>query len=314
VTRLDLKHKDLKHKDLKQESIRIGIDLGGTKIEGVLLDSTGDIKRRERFPTPQEDYPGILEAISALIAMLTDDKHMPIGIGTPGSVSPLTPVMRNSNSTCLNGKHLLADLEQYLGRAVRLANDADCFALSEASDGAGINSPVVFGVILGTGVGGGIVVDGKLVQGPSGVSGEWGHNPMPEVEDLKRGRVCFCGRLDCIETWISGPGLAKSYEGRAGKTLSAREIAALDASGEAMAGQVLDGYFEQLAAALAGVINILDPATIVLGGGVSNIERLYQEVPARLGKYVFSDHVGTRIVKAQHGDSSGVRGAAWLWP
>lgn len=300
--------------DLNQASNRIGIDLGGTKIEGVLLDSAGDIKRRERLPTPQEDYPGILDAISALIALLTDDKHLPIGIGTPGSVSPLSPVMRNSNSTYLNGKHLLGDLEQHLDRAVRLANDANCFALSEASDGAGKDSPVVFGVILGTGVGGGIVVDGKLIQGPSGVSGEWGHNTMPEVEDLKRGRECFCGRLDCVETWISGPGLAKTYATHSRKTLSALEIAALDVSGESMARQVLDGYFEQLAGALAGVINMLDPDTIVLGGGVSNIERLYQEVHSRLGKYVFSDHVGTRIVKAQHGDSSGVRGAAWLWP
>ena len=304
----------VKRRDLKQASNRIGIDLGGTKIEGVLLDSAGDIKRRERLPTPQEDYSAILDGVSELIAMLTDDKHMPIGIGTPGSVSPLSPSMRNSNSTCLNGKHLLGDLEQHLGRAVRLANDANCFALSEASDGAGDDSRVVFGVILGTGVGGGIVIDGKLVQGPSGISGEWGHNPMPEVEDLKRGRECFCGRLDCVETWISGPGLSKTYVTHSRKTLSALEIAALDVSGESMARQVLDGYFEQLAGALAGVINILDPDTIVLGGGVSNIERLYEEVHPRLEKYVFSDHVGARLKKAHHGDSSGVRGAAWLWP
>ena len=299
---------------MKQASNRIGIDLGGTKIEGVLLDSAGNVKRRERLPTPQEDYQGILDAISALIALLTGDKHLPIGIGTPGSISPLAPEMRNSNSTCLNGKHLLEDLEQHLDRAVRLANDANCFALSEASDGAGKDSAVVFGVILGTGVGGGIVVDGKLINGPSGVSGEWGHNPMPEMEDLERGRECFCDRLDCIETWISGPGLAKTYANHSRQTLSAMEIAALDVRSDLVARQVLDGYFEQLAAALAGVINILDPDTIVLGGGVSNIERLYQEVPPRLAKYVFSDHVGARIVKARHGDSSGVRGAAWLWP
>ena len=255
-----------------------------------------------------------LPLLVGVLLRLTNDKQLPVGIGTPGSISPLLPVMRNSNSTCLNGKHLLNDLEQHLSRAVRLANDANCFALSEASDGAGLDSPVVFGVILGTGVGGGIVVDGKLVQGPSGISGEWGHNPMPEMADLKRGRQCFCGRLDCIETWISGPGLAKTYETYSQKTLSALEISALDVSGEATASQVLDEYFEQLAAALAGVINILDPDTIVLGGGVSNIERLYKEVPLKLGKYVFSDHVGTRIKKAQHGDSSGVRGAAWLWP
>jgi fructokinase len=304
----------VKRRDLKQLSNRIGIDLGGTKIEGVLLDSAGDIRRRERIPTPRENYPRILDEISALIARLTNDKHLPIGIGTPGSVSPLSPVMRNSNSTCLNGQHLLSDLEQHLGRAVRLANDANCFALSEASDGAGKHSPVVFGVILGTGVGGGIVVDGKLIQGPSGISGEWGHNSMPEVEGLKRGRKCFCGRLDCVETWVSGPGLAKSYETQSRKALSALEISDLDVSGESTAGRVLDQYFEQLAAALAGVINVLDPDTLVLGGGVSNIKRLYQEVHTRLGRYVFSDHVGTRIVKAQHGDSSGVRGAAWLWP
>ena len=304
----------MKRHVLKQLSNRIGIDLGGTKIEGVLLDSAGDIKRRERLPTPHEDYSGILDAISALIAVLTDDKQIPIGIGTPGSVSPQSSMMRNSNSTCLNGKHLLRDLEQHLGRAVRLANDANCFTLSEASDGAGNDSPVVFGVILGTGVGAGIVVNSKLVQGPNGISGEWGHNTMPEVRGLKRGRKCFCGRLDCVETWISGPGLAKTYATHSQKTLSAREIAALDVSGESMARQVLDQYFEQLAGSLAAVINILDPDTIVLGGGVSNIERLYQEVHSRIEKYVFSDHVGTRIVKAHHGDSSGVRGAAWLWP
>lgn len=304
----------MKRHVLKQLSNRIGIDLGGTKIEGVLLDSAGDIKRRERLPTPHEDYSGILDAISALIAVLTDDKQMPIGIGTPGSVSPQSSMMRNSNSTCLNGKHLLRDLEQHLGRAVRLANDANCFTLSEASDGAGNDSPVVFGVILGTGVGAGIAVNSKLLQGPNGISGEWGHNTMPEVRGLKRGRECFCGRLDCVETWISGPGLAKTYATHSQKTLSAREIAALDASGESMARQVLDEYFEQLAGSLAAVINILDPDTIVLGGGVSNIERLYQEVHSRIEKYVFSDHVGTRIVKARHGDSSGVRGAAWLWP
>ena len=304
----------MKRHVLKQLSNRIGIDLGGTKIEGVLLDSAGDIKRRERLPTPHEDYSGILDAISALIAVLTDDKQIPIGIGTPGSVSPKSSMMRNSNSTCLNGKHLLRDLEQHLGRAVRLANDANCFTLSEASDGDGNDSPVVFGVILGTGVGAGIAVNSKLLQGPNGISGEWGHNTMPEVRGLKRGRECFCGRLDCVETWISGPGLAKTYATHSQKTLSAREIAALDASGESMARQVLDEYFEQLAGSLAAVINILDPDTIVLGGGVSNTERLYQEVHSRIEKYVFSDHVGTRIVKAHHGDSSGVRGAAWLWP
>ena len=304
----------MKRHVLKQLSNRIGIDLGGTKIEGVLLNSAGDIKRRERLPTPHEDYSGILDAISALIAVLTDDKQIPIGIGTPGSVSPQSSMMRNSNSTCLNGKHLLRDLEQHLGRAVRLANDANCFTLSEASDGAGNDSPVVFGVILGTGVGAGIAVNSKLLQGPNGISGEWGHNTMPEVRGLKRGRECFCGRLDCVETWISGPGLAKTYATHSQKTLSAREIAALDASGESMARQVLDEYFEQLAGSLAAVINILDPDTIVLGGGVSNIERLYQEVYSRIEKYVFSDYVGTRIVKAHHGDSSGVRGAAWLWP
>ena len=205
--------------DLKQASNRIGIDLGGTKIEGVLLDSAGDIKRRERIQTPQEDYPGILDAISALTALLTNDKHLPIGIGTPGSVSPLSPVMRNSNSTCLNGKHLLGDLEQHLDRAVRLANDADCFALSEASDGAGKDSPVVFGVIIGTGVGGGIVVNGKLVQGPSGISGEWGHNTMPGLEDLETRQGMFlrqpglCRNLDLWSRTLKN--LCNSFAGNA---------------------------------------------------------------------------------------------------
>ena len=300
--------------NLKKKSNRIGIDLGGTKIEGILLDATGAIVRRERVPTPRGDYFAILDAISDLTSILTKDKHLPVGIGTPGSVSPSSPIMRNSNSTCLNGKNLGDDLEHHLNRPVKLANDADCFALSEASDGAGKDHSMVFGVILGTGVGGGIVVDSKLIQGTNGISGEWGHNPMPEIKETDGNRQCFCGRVNCVETWLSGPGHSKTYEIQHGKVFSAKEISAMDIKKDVLAKKVLDEYFEQLASALAFIINIIDPSTIVLGGGVSNIDRIYEELPSKLRKYVFSDHIATLIKKAQHGDSSGVRGAAWLWP
>ena len=298
----------------KPPSFRLGIDLGGTKIEGILIDADGTIVRRERLPTPQDDYGRIIDTIDDVILKLSRDPGLPVGIGTPGSVSRVSPLMRNANSTCLNGKPLHADLEQHLGRPVRLANDADCFTLSEASDGAASSGSVVFGVILGTGVGGGITIDGKLVSGVNGITGEWGHNPMPNLPTVALRRPCFCGRSDCIETWLSGPGLAATYHLQTTDNVTAEMIAGRCEAGDPSAIKVMASYCEQLAAAMSVVLNILDPDTVVLGGGVSNIAMLYRELPLRLPRYVFSDHVATRIVRASHGDSSGVRGAAWLWP
>lgn len=293
---------------------RIGIDLGGTKIEGILIDPGGEIIRRERVPTPREDYPLILESVDRLVSSLQVDPTIPVGIGTPGSISHISSLMRNSNSRCLNGKPLLTDLESQLSVPVRLANDADCFTLSEATDGAAKDSRTVFGVILGTGVGGGICIDGKLIDGVNGISGEWGHNPMPQMPKMTPGRACFCGNQDCIETWIAGPGLSRSYNERTGEKIDAPEIVKRQMTGETAADDVLENYYDQLAAALSTVINIIDPDTIVLGGGLSNVEQLYQRLPDLLAQYVFSDHIATRLVQAIHGDSSGVRGAAWLWP
>ena len=278
------------------------------------MDPGGEIIRRERIPTPREDYPLILEAVGQLVSSLQVNPIIPVGIGTPGSISRKSSLMRNSNSRCLNGKPLLVDLESQLSIPVRLANDADCFTLSEATDGAANNSRTVFGVILGTGVGGGICMDGKLIDGLNGISGEWGHNPMPRMPNQTRGRACFCGHQDCIETWVAGPGLSRSYQESAGEKIDPPEIVKRQINGEAAADEVLENYYDQLAAALSTVINIIDPDTIVLGGGLSNVEQLYQRVPDLLTRYVFSDDVATRLVRAVHGDSSGVRGAAWLWP
>ena len=292
--------------------LRLGIDLGGTKIEAVLLDAESEIVARQRLSTPTE-YTAILEAIKALADELAPSSNTPVGIGTPGSVSKVSPLIRNSNSTCLNGKPLQQDLENQLERKVKMANDADCFALSEASDGAATMGDTVFGVILGTGVGGGLVIDGKLLTGVNGISGEWGHNPMPGLNEDNTSRSCFCGKQDCIETWLSGPGVALSYHAETGIQQSAKEIAEAAAPGT-MPDNFWDRYCRQLAAAIATVINVVDPDIIVLGGGLSNMDILYQQVPVHLTKFVFSDHVATRIVRAKHGDSSGVRGAAWLWP
>ncbi len=292
---------------------RIGIDLGGTKIEGVAMDSSGKITQRERLPTPKDDYQAILSAIGQIIGLLTDDPALPVGIGTPGSISRISPLMRNANSTCLNGQPLLHDLQQFLGRDVRIANDADCFTLSEATDGAARSAGNVFGIILGTGVGGGLTCNKQLVSGVNGIAGEWGHNPMPRTVDIQAARHCFCGRIDCVETWLSGPGLQRSYQAKAGAQLTVEAIVAAQQAGSNAATEVLETYCEQLAAALANVINLFDPEIIVLGGGLSNIDMLFDEVPRRLTRYVFSDHVATRLARAEHGDSSGVRGAAWLW-
>jgi predicted NBD/HSP70 family sugar kinase len=296
---------------------RIGVDLGGTKIEAVALDALGAVRWRERRATPAGDYAATLDTIAALVAAadLATGARGTVGVATPGALSRLTGRIKNSNSTCLNGRPLGADLEARLGRPVRLANDADCFALSEASDGAAAGAAVVFGAILGTGVGGGIVVGGRVLDGPNGIAGEWGHNPLPGGDGADGGDApaCYCGRRGCVETWLSGPGLAADHARSTGRTLGAERIASAAAAGDAACHATLERYCTRLARALAVVVNILDPDVIVLGGGVSNIARLYDEVPRRWGEHVFSDEVRTRLVRATHGDASGVRGAARLW-
>jgi fructokinase len=283
--------------------MRIGIDLGGTKIEAIALDGAREVLRR-RVPTPRGDYEATIAAVSSLVRGIGAGT---VGVGIPGALSRVSGLVKNANSTWLIGKPLKGDLESAIGREVRLANDANCFALSEATDGAGQGAEVVFGVILGTGVGGGIVVRGKVLSGPNAIAGEWGHNPLPAPgpEDLPL-PACYCGRAGCIETYLSGPGLTRDYQRFTGKQLAPEEIVSLD-------DEAVGRYEARLARALASVINVLDPDVIVLGGGMSNVGRLYTEVPRLWSKHVFSDHVATRLARNAHGDSSGVRGAAWLW-
>jgi fructokinase len=295
--------------------VRFGIDLGGTKIEIVALEG-GEVRLRRRVPTPSGDYDAILAAVAALVhdAERQLGQRGSVGIGTPGSISRATGLLRGSNSVCLNGQPVQHDLERVLARPVRITNDANCFALSEATDGAGAGAPVVFGVILGTGVGGGIVVRGEVLDGPNAIAGEWGHNPLPWPRDDERpGPRCFCGRHGCIETFLAGPWLARDHERVTGKALGAPQIVAAAEAGDRACEETLQRYEERLARALAHVINIIDPDVVVLGGGLSNVERLYANVPRYWGRYVFSDRVDTRLVRHRHGDSSGVRGAAWLW-
>ena len=282
---------------------RIGVDLGGTKIETLALDARGREVFRKRVATPRGDYAATLATVKQLVAEAGGGT---VGIGIPGALSLRTGLVKNANSTWLNGKPLKEDLERTLGREVRIENDANCFALSEAVDGAGKGAEVVFGVILGTGVGGGIVARGKVVKGTNAIGGEWGHNPLPlpTGADLPL-PDCYCGRAGCIETYLSGPGLARDHERATGERLPTEQVVSHEES--------MRRYEERLARALAGVINILDPDVIVLGGGMSNVSRLYTEVPRLWPRYVFSDHVATRLAPPVHGDSSGVRGAAWLW-
>lgn len=298
-------------------TLRIGIDLGGTKIEVIALDGAGQVLARRRVATPAGDYPATLAALGGLVHGVEAElgQRGTVGIGMPGSLSRVTGLVKNANSTCLNGHPLQADLEQCLQRPVRLANDANCFALSEAVDGAAARAPVVFGVILGTGVGGGIVVDGRVLDGPNGIAGEWGHNPLPLPggADLPL-PACYCGRAGCIETYLSGPGFAADHLRHSGAALAPAAIVSAAQAGDAACAASFARYADRLARALAGVINLLDPDVIVLGGGLSNIDALYAEVPQRWRAHVFSDRVDTRLVRAVHGDSSGVRGAAWLWP
>jgi fructokinase len=294
---------------------RIGIDLGGTKIEGIALDPSGAEVFRERIATPRGDYDGTIEAVAALVDHAERAAGAAtVGIGMPGVISPATGLVKNANSTWLNGRPLAVDLEARLRREVRLANDANCFALSEATDGAAAGKPVVFGVIAGTGVGGGVVTHGRLVSGANAIAGEWGHNPLPWPEpDELPGPDCYCGRQGCIETFLSGPGLARDHAAATGEKTTPEAIVKAAASGDFDAAATLSRYEHRLARGLASIINVLDPDVIVLGGGMSNVLRLYERVPALWSRFIFSDVVVTRLVPPVHGDSSGVRGAAWLW-
>lgn len=295
--------------------IRLGIDLGGTKIEVIALDAAGATLLRRRVPTPAGDYAATLEAVAKLVEAAEAELGAAgsVGIGGPGAVSPASGRIKNANSTWLNGRALVEDLVARLGRELRYANDANCFALSEATDGAGAGADPVLGVILGTGVGAGIVVGGRLLTGANAIAGEWGHNPLPwPREDELPGPVCYCGLEGCLETWLSGPGMAADHRRHTGEALSPPEIVARAERGERACEATLQRYEDRLARGLAQVINVLDPQVIVLGGGMSNIRRLYRNVPRRWGRYVFSDRVDTRLLAPRHGDSSGVRGAAWL--
>jgi fructokinase len=296
--------------------IRIGVDFGGTKIEAAALDGDGPFKARVRAPNPGE-YEAARRAVRDLVAEVEKQAGATgsIGIGTPGSISPKTGLMRNSNSLYLNGRPFREDLETTLGRPVRMANDANCLALSEAMDGAAAGAGVVFAAILGTGCGGGLVANGALINGRNGVAGEWGHNPLPwpRPDELPAPR-CWCAKPGCLELYISGTGLKTDYQAHGGQASDAQTVVARARAGEASAVATLDRYIDRLGRALATVVNLVDPDAIVLGGGMSNVDELYARVPAVVGDYVFSDVFETPIVAAVHGDSSGVRGAAWLWP
>jgi fructokinase len=300
--------------------MRIGIDLGGTKIEAIVLDGSREITR-SRVDTPRDDYAKTVAAITSIVADVERVARArgTVGVGIPGTLSPESGLVKNANSTWLLGRPLKTDLERALGREVRIANNANCFAVSEATDGAGAGADVVFGVIVGTGTGAGITAHGCVLTGPNGIAGEWGHNPLPWASgDEIPGPRCYCGKHGCVETFLSGPGLTRDHERRSGRRVPAIEIAALAAGGDAPANESMACYEHRMARALAAIINVVDPDVIVLGGGLSNIARLYRNVPLLWGAHIFSagleDRSRTRLVPAHHGDASGVRGAAWLWP
>jgi fructokinase len=297
--------------------MRIGIDLGGTKIEALAIDKKGVELARHRIDTPRDDYDATVQAIVGLVHRMEEVTGSvgSVGAGIPGSISSLTGLIKNSNSTWLNGRPLHRDLKAALGREVRVANDANCLAVSEATDGAAAGRRVVFGVILGTGCGGGVAIDGNVHAGPNGVGGEWGHNPLPwpKPEEFP-GPACYCGKRGCMEMWVSGTGIALDYRNATGKERTAREIVADFEAGDGEASAAVGRMEDRLARGLAQVINILDPDVIVLGGGVSRAQDLYRALPEKLPAYVFGGEVSTPILQAMYGDSSGVRGAAWLWP
>jgi fructokinase len=296
--------------------MRIGVDLGGTKIEGLALSAEGAVTARRRVPTPRDDYGATLDTVARLVLDLEREAGGggTVGVGMPGTLSPATGRVKNANSVWLNDRPLAEDLRRLLPRPLRFANDANCFALSEANDGAAAGARAVFGVIVGTGVGGGLVIDGKVWTGPNAIAGEWGHNPLPwpGVGEWP-GPPCYCGKTGCIETFLSGPGLARDHREAGGPSADAVGVAAAADRGDAAARGALDRYEDRMARALASVINVVDPEVIVLGGGMSNVGRLYVNVPRRWDRYVFSDRVDTRLVPPAHGDASGARGAAWLW-
>lgn len=297
--------------------IRIGIDLGGTKIEAIALANDGTIRVRRRVPAPRGDYRATVTALRDLVQAVESEVGTtgPVGVGIPGTISPATGLIKNANSVWLIGHPLDRDLVEATGRPVRLANDANCFALSEASDGAGAGHGVVFGAILGTGCGSGIVVDGRIVSGPNSIAGEWGHNPLPWPQgDELPGPKCYCGKFGCQETYMAGTGLERDFREQTGRDLKGADIVAAASSGDMQAEAALQRYEHRLARGLAAIINVIDPDIVVLGGGMSNQDRLYRNVPKLWGAFVFSDTVVTPLVKNRHGDSSGVRGAAWLWP
>jgi fructokinase len=296
--------------------MRIGIDLGGTKIELAVLKPDGAVAWRQRVPTPRNDYDETIRAISGLVRNVETqiDCRAPVGIAIPGTISRNSGLVKNANSTCLIGHPLDKDLSAALRRPVRVANDANCFALSEAADGAGAGARVVFGIIAGTGVGGGLCVDGHVLEGANSIAGEWGHNPLPSPSsDEVAGPLCYCGKHGCIETWVSGPALSRQYSDRTGTPLSGTEIARAADTGDAAARAVMESFYDRFARAIASVVNIVDPDIIVMGGGLSGIDGLYRELPGRILRYAFSPEGPARVVKNMHGDSSGVRGAAWLW-
>jgi fructokinase len=300
--------------------MRIGIDLGGTKIEGIVLDAAGEECARLRIATPRGSYHETVQAVAEMVHALESKvgEHCRVGVGHPGAISPDTGLIKNANSIVLNGQPLARDLKRALGRGdVRLSNDANCFAVSEAADGAGRGVSVVFGVILGTGVGGGIIIEGRSLVGAQAIAGEWGHNALPLPRDDERpGPACYCGRRGCIETWLSGPAFERQFAEIAGRKLRATDIARAAHDGDVQATQCFEAYCDRLARGLASVINLLDPNVIVLGGGLSNMQPLYERVPHLWKRYVFSepDSISTSLAPPRHGDSSGVRGAAWLWP
>jgi fructokinase len=299
--------------------MRIGIDLGGTKIEGIVLGDDGGETARLRIATPPGPYEAILDAIGDLVAALEGraGARCSVGVGTPGAISPATGLIKNANSTRLIGHPLDQDLAHRLDRPVRVANDANCFAISEATDGAGARARVVFGVILGTGVGAGLVVDGRPLTGAHAIAGEWGHNPLPQpFDDERPGAFCYCGRHGCIETWLSGPALARQFAAMTGRWMDASEIAAAAEAGEDAAATLIERCCHRLARSLGTVINLVDPDVIVLGGGRSSVAEFYRRVPELWAPFIFSGaaHIRTRLLPPVHGDSSGVRGAAWLWP
>ena len=303
-------------KPFSKPALRLGVDMGGTKIEIIALDGSGDELLRRRVATPQGDYLGTVTAVAALVEEVENElgRRGSVGLGIPGAESASGGLIKNANSTCLIGKPLRRDLQTLLQREIRIANDANCFALSEAIDGAGLGAEIVFGVILGTGVGGGIVVRERVLTGVNHIAGEWGHNPLPvsEEEELPPA-ACYCGRQGCVESWLSGPGLSADHQRHNGEMLSPQTIEDRAKQADAACAATLARYDRRLARALAQVVNILDPDVIVLGGGLSNMMRLYTDVPLLWSQYIFSDQVHTQLRRHQHGDSSGVRGAAWLW-